>query len=90
MPLLDAQQNPAPTTEEQAAAAANRIRRIVRRMHNQVGGSVQEIKRLVDRHGRAAIARALGADADELQTLYVQAKNFAEQHPDVTLEDLPS
>ena len=50
---------------------------------------LQEIRTLVDQHGRAAIAAELGSDAAAMLTVYTKLKEAIETAMGTTIEDLP-
>lgn len=50
---------------------------------------LQEIRTLVDLHGRAAIAAELGSDAAAMLTVYTKIKEAIEIAKETTVEDLP-
>ena len=87
MPLLEAIARREPT----AADGALRIKQVLHQAVTQMEHSLTQVRRIVERHGRAEIAAALGNEADELQQVYGKLKAAVadlDRHRDVP--DLPS
>ena len=70
MSLLDASVRQEPT----AADDAQRIKHVLAQTVMHMEHSLTQVHHLVQRHGRAEIAAALGNDADELYQVYQTLK----------------
>ena len=84
MSLVDV---PAPT--ETITDVANDVRAKLGQVVSLGVIRLQEIRTLVDEHGRAAIAAELGSDAAAMLTVYTKLKEAIEIAKETTVEDLP-
>lgn len=87
MPLLETPGPRQPT----AADGAQRIRQMMYQTVSQMDQGLGQVRQVIQRHGRQAIAAELGPDAAELQTIYNKLKACL-QDLDASREvpDLPS
>ena len=70
MPILESPGRPQPTAED----GARRIKQTLFHTVNQMDQGLAQVRRIIDRHGKAEIAAALGGEAAELQQVYNKIK----------------
>ena len=70
MPLLETPGQRQPTAED----GARRIRQTLFHTVTQMEQGLAQVRRVVERHGKAEIAAELGGDAAELATVYQKLK----------------
>jgi len=87
MSILDRVERPEPSV----ANGANRLRQQMSGMVSQMTSSLQNVRRIVDKFGRAELAAELGEDdAAELLTIYNAVKAVVNDVSDEAVADLPS
>lgn len=76
-----------PTAEQ----GAQQVRRAMQGVFTQIQGSLEQVQRIMTRHGRKEVEAALGKeDAEQAKKLYGELKKFVEAHkPGAPIEDLP-
>ena len=75
--------------EETITDKANKIREKLAQVVNTADIRLREIRNLVRKYGRAAIAAELGDDAAALLTTYAKLKEAIEAAKEITVEELP-
>ena len=75
--------------EETITDKTNKIREKLAQVVNTADIRLREIRNLVRKYGRAAIAAELGDDAAALLTTYAKLKEAIEAAKEITVEELP-
>ena len=75
--------------EETIIDKADKIREKLAQVVNTADIRLREIRNLVRKYGRAAIAAELGDDAAALLTTYAKLKEAIEAAKEITVEELP-
>ena len=78
-----------PTAAQTITDVANDVRAKLGQVVSLADIRLQEIRTLVDLHGRAAIGAELGSDAAAMLTVYTKLKEAIETAMEITVEDLP-
>ena len=79
-----------PIRAETITDKANRIREILASLVNIADSRLQQIRDLVSKYGRAAIAAEFGDDAAALLVVYTKFKEAIEAAKEIQVEDLPN
>ena len=89
MAIFEPAQQPRQPNAQQGAI---RIKRLLQGAFQQIEGTLNQVRRVCERHGRGEIADALGSDDErEVIALYKALKDLVEKHkPDAKIDSLPN
>jgi hypothetical protein len=82
--------NPPSENVDTNGRAAVQASKALNRAFKQADRTCKQITQLVNDIGRANLDAELGAEAADFETKYNLIKDFANNHPDCSVSDLPS